>query len=34
VTSVRGNKMAEIYIGTNGNPGDVKKQKAGITLEM
>jgi hypothetical protein len=24
-TSVKGNKMAEMYIGTNGSPGDIKE---------
>jgi hypothetical protein len=31
-TSVRGNKMAEMSLGTNGNPGDVKGQMTYITL--
>jgi hypothetical protein len=31
---VRGNKMAEIPLGTNGNPRDVKEKAAEITLAM
>jgi hypothetical protein len=33
-TSVRRNKMAEMSLGTNGNPGGVKEQTAEITLGM
>jgi hypothetical protein len=31
---VRGNKVAEMSLGTNGNPGDVKEQTAEIILGM
>jgi hypothetical protein len=33
-TSVRGNKVAEMSLGTNGIPGDIKEQMAEITLGM
>jgi hypothetical protein len=31
---LRGNKMAELSLGTNGNPGNVKEQMSEITLGM
>jgi hypothetical protein len=31
---MRGNKMAEMSLGTSGNPENVKKQMAEITLGM